>query len=341
MNSQPHSTNSLHEAGLRKPSFYIASLLILIFSSLILSACAEPQTESNAARPATSADADSGPDYPPITIPQSQVHPFTAANGWEYALEIILPTDYDAAADPGYPTLYVLDGQAEDSYQTYFAQNLLGELDPVIIVGIAYPGDDINVWLSRRIGELTHSANADMDALFTAEYQRPTHTGDGEIFRQILNTEIIPYIDDAFKTSPDRSLVGFSLGGLFAAYDLLQSDRMFGRYGIGSPSLWWEQTQLIRQAEQNYHDSHDDLDAKVFLSVGEFESPEGEDQFMVRDMEWFAETLRSRNYPSLEIHTVIFEDEDHLSVIPVFMSRFVKVMLRKPDVSADETSEGQ
>src|SRR5207245_10620907 len=72
----------------------------------------------------------------------------------------------------------------------------------------------------------------------------------------------------------DAAFFGHSQGGLFATYVLLTEPNTFRRYGIGSPSLWWDDNTMF-DYEAQYADAHDDLPAKVFFSVGEHEDFDG------------------------------------------------------------------
>ena len=59
------------------------------------------------------------------------------------------------------------------------------------------------------------------------------------------------------------------------------------------------------------------------MYVGEYEQVRPDDpryagnkNDMVTDLQAFAKTLRSRQYPSLHLETEVLNDEDHLSVAP-------------------------
>jgi predicted alpha/beta superfamily hydrolase len=41
---------------------------------------------------------------------------------------------------------------------------------------------------------------------------------------EVLKTEIIPFVDKCYKNNSDRGITGHSMGGLFTAYCLLNSD---------------------------------------------------------------------------------------------------------------------
>lgn len=83
-----------------------------------------------------------------------------------------------------------------------------------------------------------------------------------------LVEEIIPPVEGRYSVDPAlRSIVGFSLSGLFELYVLFHHPEMFFGYLVGSPSLWWDDGLAFRW-EQAWTDAHDDLPARIFLSVG-------------------------------------------------------------------------
>ena len=120
-----------------------------------------------------------------------------------------------------------------------------------------------------------------------------------------------------------RRSSGDSFGGLFATYALLSEPDTFRRYGIGSPSLYWDDGAMF-ELEASYARDHTDLDARVFFSIGAYESSVGDARWrtqlptdrraeaeakaigeppfdMVGDMERIVASLRGRAYPSLSL----------------------------------------
>ena len=140
-------------------------------------------------------------------------------------------------------------------------------------------------------------------------------TGGADAFLAALTDEIIPWVESRYPASEERGLYGGSLGGLFATHVLLTAPDAFAYYLIGSPALWWDD-EVMFEREETYANEHDDLPARVFMSVG---SEERENMKSV--MSRMSGSLMNRNYPNLEIGRHIFEDETHSSVIPMYVSR--------------------
>jgi predicted alpha/beta superfamily hydrolase len=78
----------------------------------------------------------------------------------------------------------------------------------------------------------------------------PNGLGGAEGFLQFITDELAPAIEDLYGGDPDdRALLGFSLGGLFTAYALLQ-EGLLKRFIIGSPSLWWDNRMMFELEER-------------------------------------------------------------------------------------------
>jgi pimeloyl-ACP methyl ester carboxylesterase len=140
---------------------------------------------------------------------------------------------------------------------------------------------------------------------------------------------------------------GHSFGGLFATYVLLTEPETFTRYGIGSPSYWWHDTVAF-DLEAAYAATHDDLRAKAFFSIGAHETHEGRQTEarrlpadeariaglwhidMVADMRRMVASLRSRDYPSLDLASAVFPDEFHITVPMLNLTRSLRYLFDAP-----------
>ena len=83
----------------------------------------------------------------------------------------------------------------------------------------------------------------------------------------------------------------------------------------GSPSLWWG-NDIIFVIEEEYARTHDNLDARLYMSVGELENAG-----MIEDMKRMEYILQERNYPDLKFKTKIFPDEIHQTCYPAALTR--------------------
>jgi predicted alpha/beta superfamily hydrolase len=75
-------------------------------------------------------------------------------------------------------------------------------------------------------------------------------SGGGENFTRFIKEELMPYVDEHYPTSPYRTLIGHSLGGLFAINTLVNHPEMFDNYLSIDPSLWWDDEKLSSKANE-------------------------------------------------------------------------------------------
>lgn len=192
-----------------------------------------------------------------VTIPNTVRHEIQSAIiDQTYILDIALPYQYKEN-DERYPVVYLLDANNDFPLVTSIARRLQAEdeLKEFFIVGISYPNEH---WVHRRRDYTpTHVSHTE-------------NSGGGVNFAKILETEITPYIDREFRTiEGSRTLLGHSLGGLFGAYLLVNNNTLFDSYIISSPSLWWNETIVLKGQSNNPRQQRPTL----FMTVGAKENP--------------------------------------------------------------------
>ena len=115
-------------------------------------------------------------------------------------------------------------------------------------------------------------------------------------------------------------------GGLFVAYALFENPRLFKKYLISSPSLWYHDEYLF-QHEEKYFTDNKSLPAKVYLSAGELE--ESLDSHMATNMIRFGALLESRHYKGLSLVKQFFNGENHCEVVAPAIHAGLKWALKK------------
>jgi len=249
-------------------------------------------------------------------------------NGTTYHLYISLPQHYTSKDTTHYPVLYMLDGgwSFPIAHSVRNAIDAVGGLENIIIVGIEYEWEQsLSPFFTGRWKDFTPSKDAkiDEDPYYSKYFGLPEgslSSGGGPVFLNVIRMEIIPSIEKEYKTNSDRGISGHSFGGLFAGYCLLSAPNLFNRYGINSPSFWWNNKEMLNM-EKIFSEHNQSLPVQIFMSCG---SLEGKSMTTFRTA--FADSLRSRNYKGLILTTHIFEDETHLSVIPAMISRTLTVL---------------
>jgi predicted alpha/beta superfamily hydrolase len=196
------------------------------------------------------------------------------------------------SSEKRYPVLYVLDGDVAFGMAASIARYLqIGENIPeLIIVGIGYGALDKSAGEKRR-----------------RDY-RPTQAGDAENFLNFLNGQLIPYIDLKYRTIPDdRTINGYSIGGLFALYTLFTKPETFSGYIIGSPYLIWDNYSIYNY-EENSPDKIGEKKINLFISVG---SEESDDKYF-DPIDKLVTQIQERNYIGLKLETKVFDGSTHL-----------------------------
>jgi hypothetical protein len=72
-----------------------------------------------------------------------------------------------------------------------------------------------------------------------------------------LAEEVVPLVESRYPTQPHRTLVGHSLGGLFAAHALVTRPALFQGYVLLDPALWWDGGRVARRFEAFFRDRPD------------------------------------------------------------------------------------
>jgi predicted alpha/beta superfamily hydrolase len=219
-----------------------------------------------------------------------------------FEIYVSLPDGYDETQSD-YPVLYVLDGDISFEIVTSIARYLQvgNNIPELIIVGIGYGT------LNKEAGN-----NRQRDYSPTA-VGNDINTGGAQNFLDFLQDELIPYIDSNYRTDKsERTIYGYSLAGLFCFYNLFTQPALFNNYIIGSAYLNWD-NKVIFEIEKQSAIRTTDINANVFISVGDDEDNEK----YFDPIDEMVSALQDRNYKSLNISTMVFNNEDHLTTPPL------------------------
>jgi predicted alpha/beta superfamily hydrolase len=282
---------------LKPTQLAITTMLFLIFSNSLFSQKLAPKER--------------------ILVPD---HTITSnITGKDYQLYLSFPKNYSTKDSISYPILYVMDGQI--AFSTIRGMRTLFDLGPliedVIIVGIGTSNWEVN-----RYQDFTPSVDTSEDE----ERNGTSKSGGAAKFLESIKTEITPFLDKNYKTNADRGITGHSLGGLFTAYCLINSDGYFTRFGINSPSLWWDNEKVLNQAVAQFTENKtwDLPQTKVFISVGDREGSS-----MVPTMMKFSKYLEDSNYENIDLKWKIFDEENHISVVPTSLNKTIYTLYGK------------
>jgi len=199
--------------------------------------------------------------FPVVTFSQDTPKAITIGKKLKFYSEVLkeerllflyLPSGYDQLEE-SFPVLYLLDGDAHFHHTTgtvqFLAQN--GRIPDMIIVAIQN---------TERTRDLTPPTQTDTEGDYAT-------SGGADNFLVFLKNELIPHIDQTYRTRPYRLLVGWSLGGLFAIHTLVKQPDVFNSYLAISPSLWWNDQALIQEMKTSLK-NNPDLMGDLYMTMG-------------------------------------------------------------------------
>ena len=231
----------------------------------------------------------------------------------DYFIHMSFPKNYSIQDSITYPVLYVLDGK---STYGYFESSYIDfeKIEDVILVGISHKVNGIESRINR-FNDYTPYRDTITDKRIEKKFgvvKGTIKTGGAVKFLECLKKEIVPFIEEHYKTNSDRGISGHSLGGLFTSYCFLNSDNYFTRFGINSPSFQLNEEIFLEPAIVKFSNSEtwDIEPTKVFISTGENESP-----MMVSNMIKFSLYLKKSDYENINMNWRIYRNESHTSVI--------------------------
>jgi predicted alpha/beta superfamily hydrolase len=209
--------------------------------------------------------------------------------GEDRTIFVYTPPGYKTSG-AAYPVLYLLDGETNFHHTTGLVDFLSSRqrAPEMIVVGVT-------------------NTVRDRDLTPTAIKDRPA-SGGGAKFLSFLKDELGRRIEGAYRTVPYRILVGHSLGGLFSVYALTSAPDAFNAYVSISPSLWWDDELMRRNAEELFA-KRPDLQAFLYISVG------NEPGRMLDGNKAFAAMLKAKAPKGIVWDFKHMEREDHGSIV--------------------------
>jgi predicted alpha/beta superfamily hydrolase len=151
-------------------------------------------------------------------------------------LNVYKPPGYDTSTDR-YPVLYMPDGGLQEDFP-HVAKALdegirAGEIQPLILVGIEN---------TERRRDMTGPTTVASDKAIAPR------VGGSSVFRAFIAKQLIPEIGRRYRVNAHRGIIGESLAGLFSVESFLREPDLFDTVIAISPSLWWNDGALLREA---------------------------------------------------------------------------------------------
>jgi predicted alpha/beta superfamily hydrolase len=139
----------------------------------------------------------------------------------------------------------------------------------------------------------------------------PKSVGYGHIadFYHFLTTDLIPSAEKSYSCSSKRTILGHSLGGLFAFYCLFQNDTVFTNYIALSPALWIDGYSIY-----HFNRINKGMNKKAFLymSAGSKETINR----ILTGTNSMNEFLKAKDYKHLSIEYQVHKGKTHNTQVP-------------------------
>lgn len=150
---------------------------------------------------------------------------------------VALPRDYEKSTQK-YPVIYVLD--AEWNF-------------PFVAEAVKVLADSERIPPSIVIGVTNSDRNRDFTTKLNGNFQKPDfmkETGGADNFLNYLEKDLVPMVDKILRTEPHRTLIGHSLGGLFAWHSLASRPQLFQSYLILDASVFWDNGVVVKEVKE-------------------------------------------------------------------------------------------
>ena len=177
---------------------------------------------------------------------------------------IYLPESYEKEPQKRYPVMYMFDGHnvffdEDATFGKSWGMNKFMEESKkeLIIVGV----------------ECNHEGNKRLVEYAPFNYENSEHgkiKGKGSVYMNWLVKTLKPYIDENYRTLPDRLntiIAGSSMGGLIAMYAVCTYNHVFQRAACLSPSLWVSPGRVLEMVAR----AHIRRDTTVYMDYGALE----------------------------------------------------------------------
>jgi len=211
-------------------------------------------------------------------------------------ISVVLPLAYNKT-NQNYPVLYLVDG---GPHQDLFPMagmaalaSLSGQYQEFILVGIQS---------NNRYWELTSESTVAYDL------KNIPHNGGAQKFRQFIREELKPFIEGRYRTSGETAIIGESLAGLFIVESFLHAPDTFDHYVAVSPSLWWRDMGLSKEAAGILQSKDFPADKSLFLTIA------SEGGTMIEGMERLVGALEEHTPEGVDWWYRPMPDEEHHTI---------------------------
>ncbi len=226
-------------------------------------------------------------------------------------INIYLPDAYGSDKKASFPVMVMLDGGIAEDFL-----HIAGLMQVSIANGTMRPFILVGVENTVRRRDLTSPSDNALDK------RDIPNAGGSSQFRRFLVQELLPEIDQRYRTTQERVLIGESLAGLFVIDTLFHSPDVFQTYIALDPSLWWNDQKLTA-------DFADKLRANPKLSKNLYFASSGQ-KGMETVIQHFAEMLERANPEGLKWTYEKYPSETHATIFHPAALKAFRTLLAPP-----------
>ncbi len=226
--------------------------------------------------------------------------------GEKRVVNIYLPQGYNPNDSIKYPVIYLLDGSADEDFihiaglVQFYNFEWINQVPKSIVVGIASVERQRDFTFPSTIEE---------------QKKRFPKTGHSDKFIAFIEKELQPFMANKYKATTDKTLIGQSLGGLFATEVLLKKPTLFNRYIIISPSLWWDNGSLLNLNSELLSEGFNQQ-TDIYVGVGkEGLTPTEPPRVMEVDANLLADKLKGSKNGHVKIFFDYLPLENHATIM--------------------------
>lgn len=275
----------------------------------------------------------------PVTVPSSERFRFESKSVAKPFLIEVVRVDAPLAPprpEARLPVVFITDNDAFSALLPAIVRSGAVELFPsMLIVGIGYDTSAATTFVEgfsqfgiRRAVDFTPTVDeaylAQIKAateMLRAPWPAGVELGGAGAFLRFIDRELKPFLAARYPANVnDSTLVGHSLGGLFALHVLFTSPDSFTRYVALSPAAHYGDEVLLREER-----AFGDAAARLFIGLADADVPQ-----ILESTRRLDAQIRERARPTLHYGFELFSGENHTSVVPGGLMAGLRAVLDPP-----------
>ncbi|MEM6697770.1 MAG: alpha/beta hydrolase-fold protein [Bacteroidota bacterium] len=222
-----------------------------------------------------------------------------------YRILVTLPRGYEKE-DRKYPCLYLFYGDVNKVQAASGLVNMLylsGQIPPVIVVGVT-------------------NMNWGLD-LTPIPVEGRKESGGADAYHNFVTQDLFKVVDERYKTSDRRIMMGHSFGGLFGVHCFMKNPNDFDDYLLLSPSIS-KRADYLETAFKKKITSDTSLKNQFYYSVG------SESTRIMRGALWLYDGLNAAN-ENIRWQFELVEGTNHGSVVPISFMNGLKFIFEEQE----------